>query len=72
MSEKLTVERITCPCGHEWTSSHAVGTLSVECPACEREAFTLTDPDEIKSIEAQAAVKPRRGRTAMKKPLEDR
>lgn len=70
MTEKQTIERVTCPCGHEWTSSHPVGTLTVPCPACERDAFTLTDPDEIKSIEA--TVKPRHGRTAMKKPLEDR
>ena len=60
MNEKLTLERVTCGhCQHSWTSSHPLGALTVECPACEREAFTLTDPDEIKSIE-QEKPKPRR------------
>lgn len=72
MSEKITVERVTCSCGHGWTSSHPEGTLMVECPNCERETLTLSDPDTITELEAQATVKPKRGRNTMKRPLRDR
>lgn len=52
MDEPVTVESVHCDhCGHTWVSSHIEGSLTVICPACEAEAFTLSDPDAIAELE---------------------
>ena len=52
MDEPITVESVRCDhCDHRFTSSHPEGILTVECPQCEREVFTLSDPDTIAELE---------------------
>jgi phage FluMu protein Com len=52
MDDSVTVESVRCEhCGHTWVSSHPDGALTVPCPACEGEVFTLSDPDTIAELE---------------------